>query len=268
MKGDNGSGGGLRNTAVGSQAAQYFYAGSDNTAVGYNAFNGSPRVYGDYNTAVGSKALSVISESISQNTAIGYEALKNTTNLRNTSVGYQSGTTNTSGSNNTLIGTQANVGSNNLNNATALGYGAIVSSTNSVRIGNDYVETIGGRVAWSTSSDIRLKKDIVDTKYGLNTVMHFRPVDYTLIGNDLRQVGFIAQEMKKLVPEVVTGIEGDLSKHETLSLTYENLVAVLTKAIQEQQEIINNLQKENSTNTEAIKKLTQQVGELFELLKK
>jgi hypothetical protein len=39
--------------------------------------------------------------------------------------------------------------------------------------------------------------------------------------------------MKKLVPEVVTGFEGDLSKHETLSLTYENLVAVLTKAIQE-----------------------------------
>jgi len=52
-----------------------------------------------------------------------------------------------------------------------------------------------------------------------------------------------------------------------LSLTYENLVAVLTKAIQEQQEIIINLQKKNSTNTEAIKKLTQQVGELFELIK-
>jgi hypothetical protein len=268
MKGNNGSGGGLRNTAVGSQAAQYFYSGADNTAVGYNAFNGSPRVYGSRNTAIGSKALSVIGESTSDNTAVGVEALINTTSVRNTSVGYQSGTTNTSGSNNTLIGTQANVGSSNLNNATALGYGAIVSSTNSVRIGNNFVTSIGGVVAWSISSDIRLKKDIVDTKYGLNTVMQFRPVDYTLIGNNLRQVGFIAQEMKKLVPEVVTGIEGDLSKHETLSLTYENLVAVLTKAIQEQQEIINNLQKENSTNTEAIKKLTQQVGELFELLKK
>ena len=155
---------------MGSQAAQYFYAGSDNTAVGYNAFNGSPRVYGSFNTAVGSKSLSVINESISANTAIGYEALKNTTNDSNTAVGYLSGTTNTSGTNNTLIGKEANVGANNLNNATALGYNAIVSSNNTVRIGNDYVTTIVGRVGWSSTSDIRLKKDIVDTKYGLNTV--------------------------------------------------------------------------------------------------
>jgi hypothetical protein len=130
------------------------------------------------------------------------------------------------------------------------------------------VTKIGGQVGWSTTSDIRLKKDIVDTKYGLNTVMKFRPVDYTLIGNNLKQVGFIAQEMKKLVPEVVTGFEGDLSKHETLSLTYENLVAVLTKAIQDQQEIINNLQKENRSNSEAIKKLTQQLEKLMKLIKK
>jgi hypothetical protein len=57
-------------------------------------------------------------------------------------------------------------------------------------------------------------------------------------------------------------------KEKLLSVDYNSLIPVLTKAIQEQQEIIKNLQKENSTNTEVIKKLTQQVGELFELLKK
>ena len=94
------------------------------------------------------------------------------------------------------------------------------------------------------------------------------PVPVCACATALAEYDYIAQEIKKLVPEVVTGFEGELSKHETLSLTYENLVAVLTKAIQEQQEIIENLQKENKTNTEAIKKLTQQVGGLFELIKK
>jgi hypothetical protein len=60
-------------------------------------------------------------------------------------------------------------------------------------------------------------------------------VEYTLISNELKQVGFIAQEVNKLVPEVITGIEGDLEKGEILGITYANLIPVLTKAIQEQQ---------------------------------
>ena len=59
--------------------------------------------------------------------------------------------------------------------------------------------------------------------------------------SDLKQVGFIAQEVNKLVPEVITGIEGDLEKGEILGITYANLVAVLTKAIQEQQKQIEDL---------------------------
>ncbi|MEI7589565.1 MAG: tail fiber domain-containing protein, partial [Chitinophagia bacterium] len=270
QQGSNGAGGGDRNTVIGSLAGRYFKDGADNTMLGYNSLASiTDPFFGSSNTALGAYTLANNSyNSTTGNTAVGYNSLINTSANYNVALGWNSGGSNTTGTWNTLIGANANVGSSGLSNATAIGSGAIVSSSNTIQIGNTGVTTIGGAVAWSTSSDIRLKKDIVDTKYGLNTVMQFRPVDYTLIGNNLRQVGFIAQEMKKLVPEVVTGIEGDLSKHETLSLTYENLVAVLTKAIQEQQEIIKNLQKENSTNTEAIKKLTQQVGELFELIKK
>lgn len=72
--------------------------------------------------------------------------------------------------------------------------------------------------------------------------MQFRPVEYNLISSGLKQVGFIVQEMKKLVPEVISGTEGDLAKGETLGITYANLVPVLTKAIQEQQTIIQNQQ--------------------------
>ena len=270
QQGSNGAGGGNRNTVIGSLAGRYFKDGDNNTMLGYNALaSTTDPFYGNSNTALGAYALANNSyNGMSNNTAVGYNSLINTSANYNVALGWNSGGSNTTGTWNTLIGANANVGSSGLSNATAIGSGAIVMASNTIRLGDNGVTTIGGAVAWSTTSDIRLKKDIVDTKYGLNTVMQFRPVDYTLIGNNLRQVGFIAQEIKKLVPEVVTGFEGDLSKQETLSLTYENLVAVLTKAIQEQQEIIKNLQKENSTNTEAIKKLTQQVGELFELLKK
>lgn len=269
QQGSNGAGGGDRNTVIGSLAGRYFKDGANNTMLGYNALaSTTDPFYGNSNTALGAYALANNSyNNLSNNTAVGYNSLINTRADNNVAVGKNSGESNTTGTFNTLIGANANVGSSGLSNATAIGGGAIVTASNTIRLGDSGVITIGGAVAWSTTSDIRLKKDIVDTKYGLNTVMQFRPVDYTLIGNNLRQVGFIAQEIKKLVPEVVTGFEGDLSKHETLSLTYENLVAVLTKAIQEQQEIIINLQKENSTNTKAIKKLTQQVGELFELIK-
>ena len=58
---------------------------------------------------------------------------------------------------------------------------------------------------------------------------------------DIPEIGFIAQDVKPLIPEVVTGKEGDLEKGEILGITYANLVPVLSKAIQEQQKQIDDL---------------------------
>ena len=88
--------------------------------------------------------------------------------------------------------------------------------------------------SFPTSSDVRIKKNITNSKYGLSTVMKLRPVEYNLKSNGLKQVGFIAQEVQNLVPEVVSGKEGDVEKGEILGITYGNLVPVLTKAIQEE----------------------------------
>ena len=49
----------------------------------------------------------------------------------------------------------------------------------------------------------------------------------TELGNQ-KEIGFIAQEVQELIPEVI-GINND----ETLSLDYPKLTAVLVKAIQE-----------------------------------
>jgi hypothetical protein len=131
-----------------------------------------------------------------------------------------------------------------LTNTTAIGYGAIVNASNKIRLGNTAVAVIEGQVAFSNVSDRRLKKDITNTKYGLQTILDLVPVDYQLKSNDLSQVGFIAQDLKPIVPEAVTGIEGDLEKGETLGVTYTTLIPVLTKAIQEQQALIKQLQKD------------------------
>ena len=98
-----------------------------------------------------------------------------------------------------------------------------------------------------SGSDKRIKKNIVTTKYGLNTIMKMHPVDYDLKLNDKKQVGFIAQEVKELVPELVDGFEGDVSKGEILSLNYNGITPILTKAIQEQQKEIDSLKAEIET---------------------
>ena len=105
---------------------------------------------------------------------------------------------------------------------------------------------------WVNASDSRLKRDIQPmSKYGLSTVMQLKPVTYFYKADTTNhpEVGFIAQEMQKIVPEAVFGIEGNITKGETLGLSYGNLVPVLTKAIQEQQAEIEVLKSQNAALT-------------------
>ena len=97
---------------------------------------------------------------------------------------------------------------------------------------------------WTNASDRRLKKNISIMNYGLKEVMQLQPVAYDMRADETKQVGFIAQDVQKIIPELISGTEGDLSKGENLGMSYGNLTAVLTKAIQEQQAMIITLQKE------------------------
>lgn len=85
--------------------------------------------------------------------------------------------------------------------------------------------------ALSCASDVRLKKDIKDTHYGLEDVLKLRAVDYkwkTQTSNDNR-LGFIAQEVEAIIPELVTTDPNTGYK----SLAYGNFSPVLVRAIQE-----------------------------------
>ena len=88
-----------------------------------------------------------------------------------------------------------------------------------------------------TSSDARLKKDIADLSYGLRTLTALRPVAFKWKDQnrgDDRHLGFLAQDLQKVVPEIVDK-DGQTGM---LSVNYPGLVPVLVKAIQEQQAII------------------------------
>jgi hypothetical protein len=247
---------GENNTATGNGALEANTTGSSNIAIGAGGLKAN--VTGSNNSSVGAGALAF--SNTNNNTAMGTNSLRNTTGYSNTALGNAAGDINTTGNENTAIGATATFGANNLSNATAIGFGATASASNSIRLGNTSVTVIGGQVAWTAASDSRIKKNIVNSTYGLATVLQLRPVEYNLTSNDLKQVGFIAQEVQKLVPEVVTGKEGDLSKGEILGITYSNLVPVLTKAIQEQQ-------KQIEDQNAKIAAQQKQIEELIKLVK-
>jgi hypothetical protein len=93
-----------------------------------------------------------------------------------------------------------------------------------------------------TSSDLRLKKNIKDLNYGINTVMKLHPVSFnwksTASKDKKRNIGFIAQEVMKVIPEAVQGTETDTTY---LGMNADYIVPALTKAIQQQQIQLNSL---------------------------
>lgn len=100
---------------------------------------------------------------------------------------------------------------------------------------------------WATNgviqtSDARLKTNIQSLEYGVKELLQLRPVTYQWkkTNSGQRKIGLIAQEVKKLVPEVVIGDE----KKENLGMNYAELVTVLINTIKEQQQQLKSLEKQ------------------------
>ncbi|WP_163271969.1 tail fiber domain-containing protein [Dysgonomonas sp. 511] len=247
---------GTSNTAIGYAAATRLESGSHNVFIGKSA--GSMMTSGDHNAAIGANALSSLATG-SYNVGIGISAGTNITKGNNNIfIGYNAGTGAKEQSNKLYIGSFINdgtyyiVGSKSAqsNMAVAINTTATQSSYNFYVNGK-----AGGTTAWTQSSDRRLKKAIKDLEYGLKQVMQLKPVSFTMKKSEEKRIGFIAQEVKPIIPEVVSGAEGDIEKGETLGITYSELTAVLTKAIQEQQAQIEEQQK-------LIEKLEKRIEEL------
>ncbi len=144
------------------------------------------------------------------------------------------------------------------NAATANGFGILLTSTGTnepIFVNhNGNIATLTTAGVWTNASDSALKKNILPLEYGLNEVMQLRPVRYEMKSNNEKQIGFIAQEIQNIIPEVV-----EENGEGKISMSYGNLVALLTKAMQEQQLRMDKLELENEMLKAGIEKLRTEI---------
>jgi len=103
--------------------------------------------------------------------------------------------------------------------------------------------TYAGYISWTatttsyvTSSDYRLKENITPMTGALSKVIQLKPVTYNWKVDGSSGQGFIAHELKAVVPECVTGEKDEVDAegnpvHQGVDTSF--LVATLTAAIQE-----------------------------------
>ncbi|KAB1154299.1 tail fiber domain-containing protein [Flavobacterium luteum] len=230
-----------QNVAVGANALGSAGSGSNdsnnNVAIGFNSSQGLQS--GNDNVSVGQGSLNnaVI---VNNCTAVGKNALFSTTASDNTALGNLAGNAITTGTNNTAIGFNAQV--------------AVATNSNQIRIGDGAISLATTQVAWSATSDRRLKSNIENSNLGLDFIKKLRPVSYfrTNDKDKKTEYGFIAQELELALTKAGDKNNGIISKDDAgmYAVRYNDFTSITIKAVQEQQEIIEQLKY---TNTELLK---------------
>jgi len=274
---------GISNTLIGALAGDAITTASKTTMVGYNAGTGITTggdntfvgadvgvnvTTGNANILVGSsevgvaggtgEALTTGAKNVIMGTAAGKTA---TTGNANVYIGYLSAshsTLTTTGSENTLVGSYTDTTAVGTSSANGFGHDiAAEASYTTLGVGANDIRAAHGNTTWSTVSDERYKKDIVDSTAGLLFINALKPrtFKYKNLGelpetfraykadstdvfkNSNTNHGFIAQEVK-------TAIDADSSIKDGFKLWDDRedgsqevaetaLIPVLTKAVQE-----------------------------------
>jgi hypothetical protein len=104
-------------------------------------------------------------------------------------------------------------------------------------LGTGTVYSNGGNLTNSNPSDLNLKDKVEPINYGLDEILKLNPVSFHWKNdriNQGKQYGFIAQEVQKIMPDLV-------KKGEYLGLDKEAIFTTLVKAIQELKQEIDTL---------------------------
>lgn len=261
------AGHGQYNVYIGHEAGEANDGGSLNTYIGKSA--GKSQVTGDYNVYVGQAA-----------------ATNKLSGRNNTFVGYYTGANNLNGSNNVFIGTNAGwneTGSNTLhisNSTNPLIFGFFKTGGDTLRsvvidgkenYGYKFYVTgrAGGHYEWNSLSDKNIKKNIRSIGNALSKALQLNGVYYQWIDaesfDDKQHLGFIAQDVEKVIPEVVNNYKG------VYSMQYAPITALLVEAIKEQQQIIDEQQKEIETlkaRSQEIDKLREEIQAIMKIIGK
>jgi len=115
-------------------------------------------------------------------------------------------------------------------------------------------------------SDIKSKTNIRDTEVdALAIIEGLRVVDFNRksLPEGPSIHGFITQEAQEVFPEMVSELDEDL-----LGISKDTLIPILTKAIQEQQETVNQLRQRDEEYSRTIQDQQAQIEELRRIMEK
>jgi hypothetical protein len=127
---------------------------------------------------------------------------------------------------------------------TANYYGAIWNNNGNSFSTCGYVAISGTTTAYVTSSDYRLKENVQPMTGALAKVAQLKPVTYKWKSDGSDGEGFIAHELAEVCPQAVSGAKDAIKEDGSImpqGVDTSFLVATLTKAIQEQQALIESL---------------------------
>jgi trimeric autotransporter adhesin len=274
------------NTTANENTASGYVALSSNTTGEFNVASGAyallKNTTGYQNTAIGYLAL--LENTIgSGNTAIGGGALySNTTGLYNTAIGDSALGDSTTDSYLTCVGKNCAAAAG-VNHATAIGAHAYMTQSNTLVLGSiqntngcspsigctntkvgigtttpSNVFTIGSSFGpaiadgWTTYSSRRWKTNIHPLANALGKIEQLRGVSYDLKQSGKHEIGVIAEEVGKVVPEIVSW---DKNGKDAQGVDYGRLTALLIEATKEQQQEIQSQQAVLRKQAAAIRSL-------------
>ena len=277
---------GTRNTFVGYSAGSELLTSFDSWGNVYLGAMAGRKVSGSYNVMIGEASgenYQVSGSTGASNVFIGRYSGQHATGSNNVYIGEEagqgdSGTLNP-GNNNIFLGYKAGkneTGSDRLyidgkGSSSPLIFGTFSYPRMVVIDGKDTDNSsdrtffsngeAGGTTAWYNDSDKRLKKNIKTIGSPVDKVSKLRGVTFEWDAGDKyrtgKQIGFIAQETIKVLPEVVDYSE----KNDHYSMQYAPITALLVEAVKE-------LKKENENLMQENEKLNKRLNEIEEILKK
>jgi hypothetical protein len=150
--------------------------------------------------------------------------------------------------------------------------GSIPNASYKLHVAGDFNATGSARASGVIlSSDFRLKTNISSISSAMKTLNLLIPVSYdkkVSLSDSVyskQELGFIAQEVQKVLPQLVT--EGK-DKDRLLSLDYISIIPLLTKAMQEQDVVIKDAQKENTTLKKQLEEQKKRLDAIEQLVQK
>lgn len=265
----NNGGNPKRSIAIGHIAAQ-MSTGEDNVFVGAHSSKGM--ITGNQNVAIGAYSMASAGN-VFENVAVGYNALYGVTGSGCTAIGHGAGDLATSETNITCIGKDAQItGSNQIqlgdSSTTVYAYGSVQDRSDKrdkadIRdtvLGLDFIKELRPvDFKWDLRDDyvevIETEyEEIVPTPHGEPKTQKVKKISSTEKPKDGSKKrtrfhhGVIAQEVKETMDKL--GVDfGGYQDHkikggkDVLSIGYEELIAPMIKAIQEQQAVIESLEK-------------------------